>query len=70
MSVKDKILAIVKNAIESAEIDLIEKAIYKDIDINETCDVPQPITTINIYNSSIGTVLHVNGKLCDDLDKY
>ena len=69
-NLKDKLLKIVIEAIESAELELIEKAIYKDIDIEETCDIPQPITTINIYNSSIGTVLHINGKLCDDLDKY
>lgn len=46
--------------------ELIDKATYKNIDIEETADVPQSIQEIKIVNTSISTHLELNGKDCTD----
>lgn len=66
---KAELLAICYRAIQIAEENWIEKAVYKKIDIEETCDVPQSISSILIHNSSIMPVVTVNKKLCSDFNK-
>lgn len=52
-----------------AEEKKINKAIYRNINTEETCDIRQSISQIRIDNSSISTSLTINERLCTDLDK-
>lgn len=45
---------------------LIDKASYKNLDLEETCDVPQSIREIKIINTAISVHLEINGKSCLD----
>lgn len=45
---------------------LIEDALIKNIDPDETCEVPQSIRTIAIHNCAIATTIEVNNKNCTD----
>lgn len=67
---KNKIFEILYWAVMHSEENLIEKAEYKNLDIEETADIPQSINNIRVYNSSIGTTLEINNKLCTNLDKF
>lgn len=59
------------NAIRQAEDHLIYQAIPKGfLNIEETCDIPQRISSLSISFSSIGDSLTVNNKLCVDYDNF
>jgi len=67
---KKKLLESCYYAIKNAEDKLIVKSIKRNLDLEETCDVPLPIDTIQISCCSIGDTLYVNKKLCTDFDKF
>lgn len=56
-------------ALKQAETKLINAAIPKSLDFDESSDVPQYISKIYIDCSSISNDLYINNKLCTDWDK-
>lgn len=66
---KKKLLEICYYGILHAEDNLIDKAVYKNLNVDETADVPQSIQKIEFDNSSIFTGLKVNGQECSDDSK-
>ena len=66
---KKKILEKCYYALKQAETKLINAAIPKTVDLEETSDVPRCISKIQIDCSSISNDLYVNNKLCTDWDK-
>ena len=66
---KAKLLELCYIGIANAKDNLIEEALYKNLDPEETCDVPQSIREILVSNSAIDTILTLNNTLCSDLDK-
>jgi hypothetical protein len=68
--VKKKLLEKCYHAIRLAEDNWIKGAIPNEVDAEETCDIPQRISEIQIFCSSIGNDLRVNKVLCTDYDKF
>jgi TRAP-type mannitol/chloroaromatic compound transport system substrate-binding protein len=66
---KDDLKLIFESALRMVESDLLEKAVYKDIE-DDCCTMTKPITTVKLYNDSLGVSVEINGKVCVDYDKY
>lgn len=66
---KENLKNIFDRALQMVEPDLLEKAVYKNIE-DDCCTMTLPITTIELYNDSLGVSVKINNKICVDFDKY